>query len=121
MAGGSTGKAATASAAKKGGSKDAGKGTSRGAFPSGGRKQKWELEPKWVMDHDFKPPRKISDKELEQARKMFFEVCARTRALVVTRIRSAVICACCTSANETRRSLQRASRPAPLCTHYCSH
>jgi len=74
MGGGSTGKAAAPSV-KKGGSKDAAKGTSRGsAFPSGGRKQKWELEPKWVMDVDFKPPRKISDKELEQARKMFFEL-----------------------------------------------
>ena len=31
-------------------------------------------EPKWQVDADFKPPRKISDKELEAARKMFFEL-----------------------------------------------
>ena len=31
-------------------------------------------DPKWTVDADWKPPRKISDKELEAARKMFFEL-----------------------------------------------
>ena len=30
--------------------------------------------PKWSVAADYKPPRKISDKELEAARKMFFEL-----------------------------------------------
>jgi len=37
-------------------------------------RSRFEVEPKWVMDSDFKPPRKISDMELEAARKLFFEL-----------------------------------------------
>lgn len=43
-------------------------------FSSKGGIRRHAEEPKWTVDANFKPPRKISDRELEAARKMFFEL-----------------------------------------------
>jgi len=53
-----------------------GKGPSKrvSGFSSKGGIRRLAEDPKWTVDADWKPPRKISDKELEAARKMFFEL-----------------------------------------------
>ena len=43
-------------------------------FSSKGGIRRHAEEPKWTVDANIKPPRKISDRELEAARKMFFEL-----------------------------------------------